>query len=118
MTTCNKCGKKDLSWNKEEFKNTGKWRLIPHRDSKKEWCIEPYKKKVKMYMGNKKDYVKCELCLGNSGHCFVDDFFERHPEVHGHTLSEHKATWHPNGEVLNDIDFMAINDEEKERLEI
>lgn len=114
--TCNKCGKSDLGWNKQAFKDTGKWKLEAHKDSNSDWCIKPYKKVVRMYMGKKSDYVKCKLCLGNSGHCFVDGFFERHPEVNGHTLSEHTAQWHPNGEILDDIDFMVISDEEKAKV--
>jgi len=111
--TCNKCKHKNLGWDYDFNKKTGKWKLENHKRSDGKWCNKPPENKF--YKGKKEDYVKCELCLGNSGHCYVDDFFDRHPEIHGHTISEHKAQWHPNGELLDDIDFMVISDEEKEK---
>jgi hypothetical protein len=114
--TCNKCGRDSLGWDKKYHEANGKWKLEPHKDAMNDWCIKPFVKRQPIYMGKSSDYVKCELCLGNSGHCFVDDFFERHPEVAGKTLSEHKEMYHPNGEILDDIDFMVLTDEQKERV--
>ena len=39
MKTCNKCGKKDLSWNVSWHQHSGKWQLINHKNKDGEWCV-------------------------------------------------------------------------------
>ena len=116
LKTCNRCGRKVDGWNKPFFEKTGKWKLVDHKTKDGDWCIRNNFVEKKYDKIKKSDFVKCELCLGNSGHCYVDDFFERHPHIAGHTLKEHKEQWHPNNEILDDYDFMSIPKEEQDKL--
>jgi hypothetical protein len=114
--TCNKCGHKNLGWDLAFNKKTGKWKLDNHKTTDDKWCNKPVEDGSKWknyYKGKKADYVKCKLCTGNSGHCYVDDFFERHPEVMGHTLAEHTAMYHKNGEIRDEISMMILSDEQR-----
>jgi hypothetical protein len=109
---CNKCGKKNLGWDYDFNKKTGKWKLENHKRMDGKWCNKPPENKVQKTTSA--DYAECELCLGNSGHCMSDDWCRRNPDhARATTLSEHKARHHPNGEVLDEIDFMILTDEQK-----
>ena len=39
MKTCNKCGKRDLSWNKTWYDHSGKWQLVNHKNKDDKWCV-------------------------------------------------------------------------------
>lgn len=63
---------------------------------------------------NKDDYDFCDLC---SGFYFKESVFINYPQLVGihQTIQEHKNMWHPNGEILDFIDFMVITEKEKEK---
>ena len=110
--TCNKCGKKSLGWDYDFNKKTKKWKLENHKRQDGKWCNKPREEKT-LFTVKKTDIVKCELCLGNSGFCYTPEVYERHPELGGHTLEEHMKIFHKNNEVLDDVDMMALSDNEK-----
>ena len=70
---------------------------------------------------NQKNFVKvtdkffdfCELC---SMFLFKESIKSQYPQFSGETLTEHLKTFHPNNEILDEIDFMVISDEEKEKM--
>ena len=70
-----------------------------------------------------KDFVKvtykffdfCELC---SHLLFKESIKLQYPQFSGETLTEHLKIFHPNNEILDEIDFMVISDEDKEKLRL
>ena len=70
-----------------------------------------------------KDFIKvtdkffdfCELC---SGLLYKESIKSQYPQLHGESLTEHLKTVHPNNEILDDIDFMVLSDEDKEEFRI
>ena len=113
--TCNKCNVRELGWDYSYNKSTGRWKLEDHRRKDGKWCnklsIQSQETPTK-----KGDLEKCKLCLGNSGWLLSETGRERHPRWYSLTPEEHKNMFHPNNEILNDVDFMILTDEE--RLEI
>ena len=94
MKTCNKCGKKDLSWNVSWHQHSGKWQLINHKNKDGEWCVNNSLKPKENKL-TKKDFTVCPLCTdSNFGYCLNKDY------------EEHKKRFHPNGEVLTNLDYM------------
>ena len=88
---CNKCGMKGLSWDKDSFEKTGRWKLIPHKTNVGEWCGDNFKKKPQY----KSNSILCELCEGTSfGLCRGEEDYERHKKI-----------YHPNNEVLTELDW-------------
>tara|TARA_R110002051_G_scaffold152947_1_gene225482 strand:- start:602 stop:889 length:288 start_codon:yes stop_codon:yes gene_type:complete len=89
MKTCNKCGKKDLDWNRSWFEYSNRWQLINHKNKDGEWCInnslKPKEKKL-----TKKDYTVCPLCSESEFGYYLNIEYE-----------EHKRKYHPNGEIRN-----------------
>jgi hypothetical protein len=112
---CNKCKKKELGWDYDYNKKTGKWKLEDHRRKDGKWCnklsIQSQETKIK-----KGDIEKCKLCKGNSGWIVTKQGRERHPKWGSLTLEEHVLLFHPNNEILDDVDMMVINDTEKKEL--
>lgn len=102
---CNKCGKKNLGWDYDFNKNTGKWKLENHKRIDGKWCNKP-KEENKFKIAKKQDYVKCELCLGNTGWCLTEESHERNPLWNHVSLEKHTEMFHPNNEVLTDEDFV------------
>jgi len=72
---------------------------------------------------NQKNFVKvtdkffdfCELC---SHLLFKESIKLQYPQFYGETLTEHLKIFHPNNEILDEIDFMVISDEEKEKVRV
>lgn len=64
-----------------------------------------YSKKEKWIKLKAEDFDFCELC-GRS--LMKPETFEKYSKLAGLTLEEHLKTFHPNGEILDDIDFMVI----------
>ena len=58
------------------------------------------------------DYEFCELC---GIHVYKKETLEKHKQLSGLNLTEHLKMFHPNNEILDDIDFMVISDEEKNK---
>ena len=95
---CNRCGKNGLDWNKDHFNKTGKWQLMDHRKKDGEWCINNNHKKPKETKLTKKDFTMCSLCTdSNFGKCLTKDY------------DEHKRKFHPNNEVLTNLDYIHEN---------
>lgn len=90
--TCNRCGKKGLGWDLEFHKKMGKWKLDNHRVNGK-WCNKP--KEITM-SGKKSDYDICELCDTTPYGKFLKGDKE-----------EHLRKYHPNNEVLTELDYIA-----------
>ena len=61
------------------------------------------------------DYEFCELC---GIHFYKKETLEKHKQLGGMNLAEHLKIFHPNNEILDDIDFMVISDEEKNKKRI
>ena len=89
--TCNRCGKKGLDWDLEFHKKMDKWKLENHKTSNGKWCNKP----KETLMGKKTDYYICELCSeSNFGNVRIED------------KAEHIRKYHPNGEILTDLDYI------------
>jgi len=59
------------------------------------------------------DHDFCDMC---GRMCIKEEVFEKYPQLGGQTLEEHVESWHPNGELLDDIDFMVLTDKQKDKL--
>ena len=112
---CNKCKKKGLGWDMEYNKKTGKWKLDDHRRQDGKWCnkLSVKSQEIKPKTG---DIEKCNLCDGNSGWLITRQGRDRNPNWISTTPEEHAMMFHPNNEMLDDIDFMVINNDEKQAL--
>ena len=66
----------------------------------------------------KNDIEKCKLCKGNSGWILTEQGRSRLVDRYSPTMEEHLKTYHPNNEVLDDIDFMVVFNDQKEQLRI
>ena len=69
MVDCNACGEKDLSWDKENFENTGKWRLWSPQKERPHLCHNKTEKKII----KKKSCPKCSA-LGKTRYISADKF--------------------------------------------
>jgi RNA polymerase subunit RPABC4/transcription elongation factor Spt4 len=96
MKKCNKCGKTDLSWNKEWFKYSNKWQLTNHKNDDGEWCvnnlIKPKGSKI-----TKKDYTICPLCSESDFGYLLNYEYVEHMELH-----------HPNNEARTN-EYFQVN---------
>ena len=61
------------------------------------------------------DYEFCELC---GIHVYKKETLEKHKQLGGTDLTEHLKIFHPNNEILDEIDFMVISDESKEKFRV
>jgi len=94
MKTCNKCGKKDLTWNTKWHDYSGKWQLTNHKNKDGDWCVNNIIKPKETKL-TKKDFTMCPLCTdSNFGKCLTKDY------------DEHKRKFHPNNEVLTELDYI------------
>ena len=66
--------------------------------------------------GKKQDLEKCKLCKGNSGWVLTEQGRSRLVDRYSPTMEEHINLFHPNNEVLDDVDMMVMFPEEKEQL--
>tara|TARA_R110000824_G_scaffold175358_2_gene353726 strand:+ start:1003 stop:1392 length:390 start_codon:yes stop_codon:yes gene_type:complete len=114
---CNKCQTKELGWDMEYNKKTGKWKLDDHRRQDGKWCNKLSKQSQEIKI-KKNDIEKCKLCKGNSGWILTEQGRSRLVDRHSPTMEEHLKTYHPNNEVLDDIDIMVIFNDQKEQLRI
>jgi len=91
--TCNRCGKRGLDWDLEFHKKMGKWKLENHKTVNGKWCNKP----KEILMGRKSDYDLCELCSeSNFG------------KLRKESKSEHLRIYHPNGEMLTELDWRCM----------
>ena len=89
--TCNKCGKRGLSWDRDFHKKTKKWKLENHRRADGKWWNKPPQK-----LFSKSKVILCSLCKdSNFGLCRSEDDYERHLKG-----------YHSSGETLTNLDYM------------
>lgn len=55
-----------------------------------------------------KSFDFCEFCGRQP---YTEETFEKYPDLFGLTLEEHIEQYHPNGEILDWIDFKALTPE-------
>ena len=98
--TCNKCGMKGLSWDKESHDKTGRWKLMDHKNKDGDWCSKNNNKK----QNHQEDHMLCDLCEETSfGLCRTEERYKIHKKV-----------YHPNNEVLTELDWkMKMNHNSK-----
>ena len=91
---CNKCGTRNLGWNKRHHEKTGKWKLDDHRNKKGEWCIK--NNVIERITTPEKKIILCEYCSeSNFGLCRGEKDFQAHINA-----------YHPNQEILTNLDYM------------
>ena len=114
---CNKCQAKGLGWDMEYNKKTGKWKLDDHRRQDGKWCnkLSRQSQETKMKKG---DYEKCKFWTGNTGWLLTQQGRERLTDRDSDTMEEHIRKYHPNGEVLDDLDMAVIFPEQKEQVRL
>ena len=95
--SCNRCGKRGLTWDQEFHRKTGKWKLENHKTVTGKWCNKP----KEITMGRKSDYDFCELCSESKmGKCRVGE------------KEEHIKKYHPDGRTMSTLDwnmYMGMN---------
>ena len=62
-----------------------------------------------------KDFELCDMC---ARYFLTEKAHIKYPSLHYISLEFHKEKYHPNSEVLDDIDLMFITDEQKEKMRI
>ena len=94
MKTCNRCGTKNLQWDMHYHEITGKWKLLEHKTSKGKVCG-----RVKQEVLSKVTAILCDLCSETPfGLCRSQEEYE-----------QHLKKYHPNGEVLSELDYIHEN---------
>jgi hypothetical protein len=96
---------------KKWLKNSeGRWHDCPKTTSK--YQSKPTSSTTRLVFN---DYEFCELC---GILVYKKETLEKHKQLGGMDLTEHLKTVHPNNEILDDVDFMVISDEDKEEFRI
>ncbi len=121
MVRCPACNKEQhgYKWtrtrnNKKWLMNSeGKWHKCETIESKKDYQSKPSYSKERNIKLTWRDFDFCDLC---SGFLYKEETVKRYPQLHGNTLTEHLKIFHKNNEILDDIDFMVLTDEEKEKV--
>tara|TARA_R110002012_G_scaffold237867_3_gene411602 strand:+ start:194 stop:568 length:375 start_codon:yes stop_codon:yes gene_type:complete len=91
---CNKCGVKELNWNKKYHEKTGKWKLQDHKNKEGEWCIRNVEKKSTI--ATKEGIILCEYCKeSNFGLCRNKEDYKNHINA-----------YHPKKQILTNLDYM------------
>lgn len=97
MKTCNRCGTMNLEWDMPYHETTGKWKLTQHKNKYGKWCGK-VPEKVMFKMLTIDDVTLCELCSNSfGGLCKSKSAYEKHLKL-----------WHPNGEILTDLDYKMV----------
>jgi len=86
--------------------NEGQWHDCPKSTGK-------YESKQKWINITSDDLEFCELC---GRFYYKIETFEKYPQLEKQTLEEHVKLWHPNGELLDDIDFMVLDNKQKDKI--
>ena len=96
---------------KKWLKNSeGRWHDCPKTTSK--YQSKPTSSTTRLVFN---DYEFCELC---GVLVYKKETLEKHKQLSGTDLTEHLKIFHPNNEILDDIDFMVISDEDKEKVRV
>lgn len=108
MTT--KTGKKWLQ------DSNGKWHDCPKSTNKYTGKqSKGFEKWVKRIPLTDKDHLFCDMC---DRFLLSPETHEKYPLYTFVSTEDHNDMFHPNGEILDNIDFIVISDEEKEKLRI
>lgn len=62
-----------------------------------------------------KDFDFCNMC---ARHFLTKASHIKYPSLYYTSLEYHKEKYHPNNEILDDIDFMVLSDEQKENIRV
>lgn len=81
--------------------STGKWHDCPASQSK--FSNTKYIKRIPL---TDKDYEFCHLC---GCWLLILESHEKYPNIHYTSAEEHIKIFHPNGEILDNIDSMLPN---------
>jgi len=92
--TCNRCNKKGLSWDKEFYKKTGKWKLENHKRADGKWCNKPPEI---MMIKTRNECQLCPYCEGSS--------FGLIRSADPEDLKRHIQTNHKDGLIKTDLDY-------------
>ena len=96
---------------KKWLKNSeGRWHDCPKTTSK--YQSKPTSSITRLVFN---DYEFCELC---GVLVYKKETLEKHKQLSGTDLTEHLNIFHPNNEILDNIDFMVISDEDKEKVRV
>ena len=88
--SCNRCGKRGLTWDQDFHSKTGKWKLENHKTVNGKWCNKP----KEVTMGRKSDYDICELCSESEfGKCRAGE------------KEKHIKKYHPDGRTMSNLDW-------------
>ena len=99
---CNRCGTKNLQWNREQHEKTGKWQLEDHKNSSNDWCVISKRKVIPQ----KFTLIHCGLCCGHFGWCDNKDVKLNHVGF-GLILSKEGGKFRTrSGEVIHLIDLL------------
>lgn len=121
MARCPSCKKELVGYNWTKTKNnknwlqdkSGQWHDCPNA---KKWIGGDKKTGTWVFYSFKpEDFEFCEFCGCQP---YKEHTFEKYPALFGLTLEEHIEQYHPNGEILDDIDFKVITDEAKENMRV
>lgn len=95
--TCMRCGKKGLTWDKDFHKQSGKWKLENHKRDDGKWCNKPPEV---LRIRSKEEMILCPYCESSSF-----GLFKKEEEF---KLQAHIKSYHPNGEILTDLDYKMM----------
>ena len=96
---------------KKWLKNSeGRWHDCPKTTSK--YQSKPTSSITRLVFN---DYEFCELC---GVLVYKKETLEKHKQLSGTDLTEHLNIFHPNNKILDNIDFMVISDEDKEKVRV
>jgi len=114
LAKCPVCKEEQFGYEWTVTKNGKKWL----KNSNGQWHDCPkstgrYEKQQKYIILKDVDFDFCDGC---GKMYYKEETLQKHPTLFGLTLEEHKKKWHPNDEILDDIDYMVLTDEHREIL--
>jgi len=121
LARCPVCKKEQVNYEWKRTKNGKSWL---YNDKTSEWHNCPKSVKNTEFQGGgslngkltRDDFVICILC-GHAIH--TDAVLKKFPTIQvNHNLASHLKTFHPNGEILDAVDFMCLHEAEKEKFRI
>jgi len=121
LAKCVVCKKEQLGYEWTQTKNGKKWLFNKQLGR---WHDCPKSTKSSEFMTKsglngkftRDDYDFCEFC---GKFMYKQSILEQYPSLSAHqNIQDHKAKWHPNGEIFDDVDFMALTEEDKEKKRI
>lgn len=109
MAFCPICKKEQIGFEWTKTKNNKNWLRKPNG----EWHSCGTKKPKGYVKLTKDDFDKCLLC---DRFILSEETHKKHPQIYYISMEDHLRLWHPNGEELDDVDFMVLTDDEKAKM--